>query len=836
MRRILTAVLLVAATAAALPSISDTIDIREWIVGGPFPAGPREGIVPVIDDAAAFRPAVGDTYYSGLVQGGVTLARKVTLDSLGWLATDWQGVRWDTLQDYYGNVGIYCSGFAYAEFSTPRAGRALAQATRLGSFTLNGRGYTGDVYGSGWFACPVELDSGVNRVLLRLAGFGDDRVRFRLVPVPADVRTVVADATRPDLVADSALDAWLGLPVQNLSPRPLKAVSVRVLFADSAVGRTTLDLPAYGARKLPVRIRIPRQPWDSACASLPLLVETHLGDSVVFSETLKLDIRRPDEVRRMTFRSGIDSSVQYYAVLYPKKYDPVRRYPVIFTLHGAGVEADGQARAYKPKDWAFVVAPTNRRKYGFDWQDWGRLDAMEVLDTVLARLPIDPDRVLLVGGSMGGHGTWHIGLTHPDRFAVASPQAGWPTHQLYVPWFLQRSAIFAQPGALAIRDRVLRSDNTAALLENALNLPYFILHGGDDDNVPPLHARNFKMWADELGLDVTLREVPGRGHWYVYEDLDLTCVDDTALMNFIREKRRDPGPRRVRFRTADLGTTHSSYWVAIDRVTVVGQDAVIDARAGDSLVWVTTQNVDQFALKLDGAPFFAGPVRIEIDGTRVGGRLTPPGRFTFHRKDGRWRFGPNWPRGPAKTPAQYGPARQALMRPFVLVFGTRDTALARDLAHAASQEALRWWLIANGDAPVLADTAVTESLLSRRNIVLFGGPNENKIAERIAAELPCRIRAGRLEFAGRDLGDSAAAVFVRPSPFNPERLLLVRMGTDAATVRLAANWGFAYSGAGAPDFIVFDRRWRQRGWAGVRAAGLFDSHWRVDSRSSFFER
>jgi dienelactone hydrolase len=836
MRRTFTLILSVAAVAAALPAMTDTIDIPEWIVGGPFPSAPREGIVSVIDDPATFRPAVGDTFYTGLVQGGVTLAHKLAVDSLGWLATDYEGVRWDTIQDYYGIAGLSCAGFAYAEFASPRAQRALAAATDLGGFTLNGRGYLGDAYGSGWFGCPVELDSGTNRVLLRLTGFGDDRVQFRLVPVPADVRTVSADATLPDLVADSALDAWLGLPVQNLTGELLKGVAVGIKLRDSAVGSLTTDLPPWGARKLPVRIRVPRQPWDSTHKTLPLLVETRLGDSVAFSETLKLDIRRAEEVRRVTFRSAIDSSVQYYAVLYPKDYVPARRYPVIFTLHGAGVEADGQARAYQPKDWAFVVAPTNRRKYGFDWQDWGRLDAMEVLDTVLTCLPIDPDRVLLVGGSMGGHGTWHVGLTHPDRFAVASPQAGWPTHPLYVPWFLQRSAVFAQPAALAIRDRVLRSDNTPALLGNALNLPYFILHGGDDDNVPPLHARNFKAWADELGLDVTLHEVPGRGHWYVYEDLGVTCVDDTALMRFIRDKRRDRGPRHVRFRTGDLGTSSSAYWLTIDRVGVTGQDAAIEAWAGDSSVRVTTTNIDQFALELDGRVFFPGKVGVEIDGRPVGGRFALPGRLTFHRRDDGWRAGPRWPNGPAKSPAVYGPVKQALMRPFVLVYGTRDTALAADLCRAATQEALRWWLIANGDAPVLADTAVNDTLLRARNVVLFGGPDQNAVARRIASDLPCRVRSGRLEFTGRDLGDSAAAVFVRPSPFNPQRLVLVRMGTDPAATRLAATWGFVYSGAGAPDFIVFDRRWRRYGWAGVRAAGLFDSYWQVDERSSFFER
>ena len=104
---------------------------------------------------------------------------------------------------------------------------------------------------------------------------------------------------------------------------------------------------------------------------------------------------------------------------------------------------------------------------------------------------------------------------------------------------------------------------------------------------------------------------------------------------------------------------------------------------------------------------------------------------------------------------------------------------------------------------------------------------------------PRRVVSGRpvvLTFSGRDLGDSAAAVFVRPSPFNPDRLVLVRMGTGAAECRLAASWGFVYSGAGMPDFVVFDKRYRRWGWAGVRAAGFFDPYWRVDDRSAFYER
>ncbi|MFO7676117.1 MAG: prolyl oligopeptidase family serine peptidase [bacterium] len=831
----LTAVLfsaMAALVAGNLPALPDSIVVRDWLVAGPFPAGPREGITGVVEDAASFRPTPGETLWSALVQGGRLTWRAARADSAGWLETGYEGVRWDTIQDYLGIAGLYGAGYAWAEFESPRAGRALAKTSRLGGFHLNGRGYPADVYGDGWLEVPVLVDSGPNRVLLRLAGFGDSRVRFALVPPPGPVLLVTGDATLPDLEADSALAAWVGIPLVNTTERRLDSVLVRLCAGADTVDTVVNNLPGLGAKKVPIRLSFPAAAFDSAEPWLPVVVTVSAG-GYARTDTLRAAVRRPGQPVRRTFRSGIDGSCQYYAVMKPSNQDPARRYPVIYTLHGAGVEAWGQANAYRQKDWAFVVAPTNRRRYGFDWQDWGRLDAVEVLDTVLARLPIDPDRVLLAGGSMGGHGAWHVGLTHPDRFAVVAPQASWPTHQLYVPWYLQRSAIFAQPGQLAVRDRVLRSDNVPAMLGNALNLPFFILHGGDDDNVPTFHGRNFAAWLNELGTEFVYREVPGRGHWWSDEELGTTVCDDTALIAYIRDRRRDAGPRRVRLRTADLGTANKAWWCEIERVIRVGQDAEIDARAGDASIAVRTTNVARFSLELTGQPFFAGRVGFEVDGRAVGRPVDLPGRFTFHRTARGWTVGPGRPDPAAKTPRRYGPCRQAMMRPFTLVYGTQDPALADDLRSAATAEATRWWLIANGLCEVLPDTAASPAALAGHNLVLLGGADANAVTRRLAGRLPIGARDGELFLGDRRLGPDLAAMFVYPDPDDPARLVLVRLGTDAEHTRLANFWGLVHSGAGIPDFIVFDRSVRRLGWGGVRAAGFFDPDWRFDPASSW---
>jgi hypothetical protein len=174
-----------------------------------------------------------------------------------------------------------------------------------------------------------------------------------------------------------------------------------------------------------------------------------------------------------------------------------------------------------------------------------------------------------------------------------------------------------------------------------------------------------------------------------------------------------------------------------------------------------------------------------------------------------------------------------MMRPFVLVYGTKDASMTDFLRHTATQEALRWWLIGNGSTEVLPDTEVADSVVASRNLVLFGGPAENSISRRIAHALPVQTRNGHMFVGADDLGDSLAAMFVFPNPLNPECLALVRMGTDSEYTRLASFWGIMSSSAGIPDFMVFDKRVRRYGWAGVRAAGFFGPDWNLDPASMY---
>ncbi len=811
------------------PSITDTIFIKEWLLCGPFLIGTREGITEAIEDVSSLEPKEGDSLRSPLAQGGVVRWRRVKSDSLGWLETNYENIRWDSIQDYYGISGLVSLGYAYAEFTRSTRCRALAVAQRCG-FVLNGLGYLGDVYGNGWFKTPVVLDSGVNRVILRVSGYGDERVRFLLIPVPDPVLPIVADVTAPDIIAEEPFNSWIGIPFLNTTGKRIDSIRVTIRVATFPPFDTTINnLPDCGVKKVALPLTLPPLPYDSN--PITLLIKTQ-WQSYQRTDTVNLRIKKSDQPHKRTFISEIDSSCQYYAILYPKEYKPNKRYALILSLHGAGVEASGLVECFKPKDWAFVVCPTNRRPFGFDWQDWGRLDALEVLSRCLKELPLDPDRVYLTGHSMGGHGTWHIGLAHPDRFAAIAPEAGWPSLSLYVPTFLQRSIIFAEPQKLAIREMALRPDNAPAFIENALNLPVFILHGGDDDNVPTLHGRNFALWLNALGYKYHYQEVPGKGHWWSYDD-GTSCVDDSNLLSFLRSQKRDPGPRRIRFRTADLGQSFSNYWIKVDRVDIVGRDAVVNAQASDSLITINTENISQLTLHLDQNLFFPGKVKIAVDGKTAIAELQIPRTITIHKTPKGWRLGRAKTNFLTKRPELYGPAKQALMRPFVIVYGTQDPTIARNLRHTAIQEALRWWLIGNGTTEVLADT---EEIPLNRNLVILGGPNENLFARKIAKSLPITVSEGKMKLGKTVLGESLATILVYPNPLNSERLILLRMGTDPPSTKLSLFWGVIGSGTAIPDFIVFNRQVRRFGWAGVVACGFFGPDWNYDPKSSFINK
>jgi len=132
------------------------------------------------------------------------------------------------------------------------------------------------------------------------------------------------------------------------------------------------------------------------------------------------------------YRSAVDGTAQPYHLSIPASYDPARPIPLYVYLHGrshdtpdlgltwvGGNDAPNSAGG----NGAYIrVEAFGRGNNSFRWA--GETDVHEVIASVRKRYNIDPDRILLAGFSMGGAGSWQIGLHNPDLFCGLEVDAG----------------------------------------------------------------------------------------------------------------------------------------------------------------------------------------------------------------------------------------------------------------------------------------------------------------------------------------------------------------------------------------------------------------------------
>lgn len=129
--------------------------------------------------------------------------------------------------------------------------------------------------------------------------------------------------------------------------------------------------------------------------------------------------------------------------------NPSRKFPLVVFLHGSGERGNNNTAQLK---WgvqnfattnqmkmhpAIVVAPQCPAG-----QRWSNVDenangivmrkqpsnagalVMELIDSLIKRMPVDTNRIYITGLSMGGDGTFDLLARYPDRFAAALPVCG----------------------------------------------------------------------------------------------------------------------------------------------------------------------------------------------------------------------------------------------------------------------------------------------------------------------------------------------------------------------------------------------------------------------------
>ena len=778
-----------------------------------IPADPVEALVAAGKKVA---PMAGDPLAPGQGDGSW---KAITADSTGWfsdpaLRSGWVHFRVTRLQpalfllEGMGHNMVYVNG-------TPRIGNRYRAKDQFESWEPRFD------YG----LVPIQLEAGENHLLFRCSR---GRLKVVLHPLAKTALFNPLDLTLPDLRVGESLESPGGIVVLNGTNAPLTGLFIRGRGEGVEVPSTALpELLPLGLRKMifPISAGL-----AGAAGEVPLtltLLRRSAAGEEILDETV-ITLRRVDAgaTCRITFISGIDGSVQYYAINPAAGRDDAPR-ALFLSLHGANVEGANQAASYAPKSWGHIVSPTNRRPYGHNWEDWGRMDALEVLALARQRLNIDTSRIYLTGHSMGGHGTWHLGATFPDHFAAIGPSAGWISFWSYG---VRDTSGTGDPAQQLLR-RASTPSNTFALAGNYQQHGVYIIHGSKDDNVRVDQSHRMAERLKDFHHDWYFHEQPEAGHWWDLSDAPgADCVDWMPLFDFFARHAR-PGAERMRmidFSTANPGISARSGWLTVvDQETPLAVSrARIEFNPATHHFQGSTENIARLALRTP-AGAHAAAYQVELDSQKV--ELEGAETLWLEKRGGRWSAGPAL-RADEKGPHRYGPFKEAFNHRMVFVYGTRGSVTENRWAlHKARFDAESFWYQGNGAVDVVADVDFDAEADRDRSVVLYGNSATNAAWKVLLAESPIQVRRSIVQIGKQLLrGDDLAALFIRPRPGSDQACVAVISGTAPGGMRLTNNLPYLYAGAAFPDFTVLNSAVLNGKDGGVVAAGFFDSRWNLE--------
>jgi hypothetical protein len=286
--------------------------------------------------------------------------------------------------------------------------------------------------------------------------------------------------------------------------------------------------------------------------------------------------------------------VQPYAVYVPTTYDPSRPTPLTWILHSLSVQhnqygaLDPQMLQQACEDRHSICATTLGLGPDGWYFDEAEVDFWQVWRELAKAYDLDPDRTVLSGYSMGGFGTYKLGLAYPDLFAKLMPLAGPPMCGV---------RIAEGAGGAAGAGRCTTDSDTTPLLDSARWDPFVIGQGTLDELVPVSSVLQQVQAIDTLGYRYYFELYPAEDHlvWATQDAFDSEIAQ-------LGDPRRTTNPPRITYTwyphltRADLGIGPTGvYWIrdlgARDSApgTLAHLDAVA-ARPQPTITPVRTQN------------------------------------------------------------------------------------------------------------------------------------------------------------------------------------------------------------------------------------------------------
>jgi dipeptidyl aminopeptidase/acylaminoacyl peptidase len=248
---------------------------------------------------------------------------------------------------------------------------------------------------------------------------------------------------------------------------------------------------------------------------------THMNDTLLSQIEMQ-------PLESFTFRGANDEEVQGFMVK-PPGFDPNKKYPLKFLIHGGPQGAWGNSWTYR---WnaelfaanGYVVVMINfhgSTGYGQKFTDsisgdWGGkpyIDLMKGLDYVEKSYPfIDKNREAALGASYGGYmANWLLG--HTDRFkCIVSHDGTFNTENSYGTteelWFMEWE--FKGP---PWKQRELYRKFSPHLFADKFKTPTLVIHGQNDYRLDVSQGFDLFTTLQTLKVPSKMLYFPDEGHW-----------------------------------------------------------------------------------------------------------------------------------------------------------------------------------------------------------------------------------------------------------------------------------------------------------------------------------
>ncbi|MEO8274403.1 MAG: alpha/beta hydrolase family protein [Chloroflexota bacterium] len=314
-----------------------------------------------------------------------------------------------------------------------------------------------------------------------------------------------------------------------------------------ACGSATSPTPGAPSSSMPEATIAPATQTEPAIESAPATSLTPEPGASLDERVQVVNVEIVDErVRDLTIQTPSLPGSVGVRLLLPAGFEsqPDRRWPVLYLLHGAGIDQDAYRAWTEGTDVATLVAPTDllvvmpeAGSYGWysDWWNggnggqpmWETFHLVE-LRAILERDWHAGDQRVIAGLSMGGYGAIAYAARHPGLFKAAASFSGPLDIVAEKDYIGPDVALWGDPAA---QSDVWQAHNPIDLAEALRGTPLFISWGNGaqgpldpdpvtdtDEAFRALSNQAFVQRLEDLGIPATVDDYgPGTHTWPYFE-------------------------------------------------------------------------------------------------------------------------------------------------------------------------------------------------------------------------------------------------------------------------------------------------------------------------------